>query len=113
MPFTYCTLGGKTLPLNFEWEPDGKKRRMEVLETYYADVTQIRPYYEGDTYFSFSCKMVTDTLKSDLETLFEADNTITFKDYEGRQYTVFLCEFHYKQRKGMWDITGKIKVIPT
>jgi hypothetical protein len=113
MSFTQCKLGAYDLPLNFQWEPDGKKRRMAVVETYYADVTQIRPYYAGDTYFSFSCPMVSDSLKSNLESIFTADNTVTFKDYESVSYTVFLCEFHYKQRKGMWDISGKMKVIPT
>jgi hypothetical protein len=112
MPFNVATLGGYNLPLNFEYEAE-PKRRVSVVETYYADVTQIRPYYSGDTYFTFTCNMVADALKSNLDTLFQADNTVTFKDYEGSSHTVFLCEFKAKQVKGMWNISGRMKIIPT
>lgn len=112
MPFNVCKLGGYSLPLNFQYESENK-RRVAVVETFYADVTQVRPHYEGDTYFTFSCKMMTDALKSNIEALYEADNTVTFVDYEGTSYTVFLLEFKAKQVKSLWDVDGKMKVIPT
>ena len=112
MGMNIATLGGYSLPLNFEYEAT-PRLRVSILETYYADVTQVRPFYSGDTIISYSCTMVGNTLKGNLKTLFEAGNTVTFKDYEGTSVTVLLKEFKAKQVKGLWNISGEMKVIPS
>jgi len=111
MPMTSAYLGAVALPLDFAYYLE-RRARISVSQTLTADVVQTRDYYEGDTYYSFSCNYVSSTVQSAFLVAFKAQVAVTFKDYDGSSISVLITEFSDKEEAGYYNISGKMKVIP-
>ena len=108
---TQAKFNGTDLPLDFEYKPEYSSR-ISVLKTITADVVQKQDFYSGDTYYSFSSPLASATIRNLFYNAYIAQSTVVFIDYDSTSRDVLLTEFKKQDESGLYNLSGRMKVIP-
>jgi len=107
-----CTLASSNLPLNFTYY-FSLRDKIEVVETILSRKYVLYDYDKTDVTINWTLDYTTNSWYNTFRSYFTNRSIITFKDYDGKTWSVLLKRFDSKEEKGFYSLSGEFVVVET